>query len=811
MKFNKAKITGGVNWLLSLTLLASTLLFNYAPAKAEGEPTSNIAETATSAVGEQRGEWTVAGPDGGDVRSLAIDPQNPQRLMFGTLDGQIYVTEDGGTGWSRLTSFNRPGLTVDNIIIDSRDSNTVYVSAHRHKESGGFFKSKDGGRSWRAASELKDEALHAMAQSPNDPNVLVVGTYRGVYRSDDSGETWRLLPVTATSPTKVDSLAIDPRTTNTMYAGTWYLPYKTTDGGQTWRVIKNGMIDDSDVFAVEIDDANPDHVIASACSGIYESRTAGESWRKVQGIPSTSRRTRAILQNPTVKSTIYAGTTEGFWRSNNGGDAWMLMTSKQLEINTIAVHPSTPDVVYIGTNNYGVMRSRDGGRTFELTNQGYSGRRAYAILPDRERPNRIYATTINTATGGGFFFVSNDNGMTWQPSTRNMPSRLIAFSILQDEQDANIIYLGTSMGIYRSSDRGASWSPIGTPKPAATTSTRTTRGRASSRGRGATSARRTTTTTTTTAVPQQTATTEIDTTKRAQEALTVAGYNVGTPDGVMGTRTTAAVRQFQSDRNIPQTGRLDEATLVALGITGGKQTPGDAQSARVAPLVTIENVNMLSSTRNPREGRSGMFAATNAGLFRTYDPSQGWERLSYGASFDPRTLCVSVNRQNPNTIYVGTATSGVLVSRDGGTSWQQVPTDQVPASAPINVIEQDPQRSAYVYVGTSSTFYMSHDGGERFQRRGGNLPLGSYTSILINPTNGDEIFAASAWERGEGVFYSNDAGKTWQRVDPDLPSRRVWALAFDPRDTNRIFVGSHSAGVYVVQRSGGALRAGRTN
>ena len=241
-----------------------------------------------------------------------------------------------------------------------------------------------------------------------------------------------------------------------IYAGTWYLPYKSTDGGQTWRSIKNGIIDDSDIFAIDIDPRDPNHIIASACSGIYESKTAGESWRKVQGIPSQSRRTRAILQHPSVPGLVFAGTTEGFWRSERGGDpdSWMVTTSRQLEINSIAVHPSRPDMIYIGTNNYGVMVSIDGGKTFAPTNGGYSGRFANVIVPDRETPNRIYASTINTATGGGFFFISTDNGETWRPSMRSMPSRLITYAIVQDKHDANVIYLGTNLGVYRSVDRG---------------------------------------------------------------------------------------------------------------------------------------------------------------------------------------------------------------------------------------------------------------------------------------------------------------------------------------------------------------------
>jgi len=107
--------------------------------------------------------------------------------------------------------------------------------------------------------------------------------------------------------------------------------------------------------------------------------------------------------------------------------------------------------------------------------------------------------------------------------------------------------------------------------------------------------------------------------------------------------------------------------------------------------------------------------------------------------------------------------------------------------------------------------FMSHDGGQTWNRRGGNLPFGDFTSILVNPRNGDEIFAGNAYQVadvGGGVFRSTNGGKTWARIDPKgrrLPSQRIWALAFDAHDQNVLFVGSHSAGVYVVPRTADAL------
>ncbi|HEX8491684.1 MAG TPA: peptidoglycan-binding protein [Pyrinomonadaceae bacterium] len=779
--------------ILTLFALVTPALMPSGIAQAVAAPLGETPEAAQYAM-----DWRVTGPTGGDVRALVVDPNDPQRFYFGTLDGQIYTSIDGGQQWKLLHNFNRPKLFMDHIIVDPRNSRTIYVATHRHKEPGGFFKSTDGGATWREASELKEEALHSMTQSEKNPDMLVVGSNRGIWASMDSGETWEQMN-TSSQPglINVESLAIDPRNPNVIYAGTWYLPYKTTDGGRSWQSTKNGIIDDSDIFAIDIDPRNPDHVIASACSGIYETRNAGTSWRKVQGIPSQSRRTRAILQHPSVAGVVFAGTTEGFWRSTNGGTSWMLTTSKQLEINSITVHPKTPDTIYIGTNNYGVMVSHDGGKSFAPTNGGYSGRFANNIVPDREKTDRIYASTINTATGGGFFFVSNDGGMTWQPSMRNMPGRLITYSILQDERDGNIIYLGTNMGLYRSLDRGASWSPVGAPKtgPAAKTKKG---GRSKSTARAASAA----------------ANVSDDMVKRAQEALNAAGYDVGTPDGRAGTRTVAAIRKFQDEKGVPVSGKLDDATLSALGLGGGVQT-STASGKLPSPAVYLSDpINALATIYDEGDGRPGILAATNAGLYRTFDPTAGWEKIYYGQGLDTRTTCISTTFQNQKTIWVGTATSGVLVSRDGGATWQQV--EGIPPTSPISTIEQDQKQSAHIYVGTKQSLWFSLNGGGTWTRRGGNLPYGDYVSILINPQNSNEIIVGNAYQSGGGgnvtinsggVYRSIDGGMTWLRIDPrnaGLPSQRIWALAFDANNPDKIFVGSHSAGIYVARRGASA-------
>jgi peptidoglycan hydrolase-like protein with peptidoglycan-binding domain len=458
----------------------------------------------------------------------------------------------------------------------------------------------------------------------------------------------------------------------------------------------------------------------------------------------------------------------------------MVTTSRQLEINSIAVHPSRPDMVFIGTNNYGVMVSNDGGKSFTPTNGGFSGRFANAILADRETPNRIYASTINTATGGGFLFVSNDNGESWRPSMRSMPSRLITYAILQDARDANVIYLGTNLGVYRSLDRGVSWAPVWAVEkkkaPAQKGKRQATAKRAPAPKRGA-------------ALPGEAI-------LQAQEALKASGYYRVEPDGKGGPATTAALKKFQTDRHLPVTGKLDAITLGALGI--GK--PSDPEAGEKSDFILPDAVHALVHTVDPATQEPAILAATTNGLYRSVDPSKGWQKL-----YDTSTTSISTNSKQPETIWAGTPSSGVIISRDSGKTWRQV--DGIPRDIPINVIAQDPQRPDYVYVGTKQALFMSHDGGANWKVRGGNLPFGDFTSILINPRNGDEIFAGNAYqisEVGGGVYRSTNAGLTWARIDPKggrLPSQRIWALAFDAHDQNVLFVGSHSAGVYVVPRS----------
>ncbi len=417
--------------------------------------------------------------------------------------------------------------------------------------------------------------------------------------------------------------------------------------------------------------------------------------------------------------------------TSDKGKTWILTTQRNLEINSITVHPDQPDRIFIGTNNYGVLVSNDGGKNFVPTNDNFTSRFTYSVTPDLEVPERLYAITHNTFTSGGFVFISNDGGKNWQQAKNIDIGRVSPFAILQDKVAPNNMYLGTNLGLFRSVDRGVSWTQLVEPKP----------------------------------VP------------------------VKTP-----------VKKKPVKGKAAKTTSTKAKTPAPKPVVAAPEPTTTTVPAEPKPIMALtDTVKVLAQTE---DGKNGLLAGTDKGLYRSYDLTKAWEKVSFGEGINENIFVILTTPNQPETIWVGTAGSGVIVSRDSGKTWQKVAG--IPEEAPISSIASDPKRPDYIYVGTSQTLFLSRDGGKSWTRRGGKLPLGNYTSILINPNNSKEIFTSSALELDGGIYFSNDEGWSWKRIDSKerkLPSHRVWSMAFDPNDSNRIFAGTHSSGVYRIERA----------
>ncbi|HEX9759836.1 MAG TPA: hypothetical protein VGA40_02900 [Candidatus Acidoferrales bacterium] len=365
--------------------------------------------------------WRPMGPSGGDVRALAADPRNPDRIYLGVSDGHIFVSNNAGESWEFLSrAGSRRDSVISAILVDPRDSNILFAATYTQDPTagGGLFRSEDAGRTWRA-SGLAGEAVRALAYAPSNPGILVAGTLTGVFRSPDAGRNWeRISPQGHEEIRQLDSVAIDPQDPDIIYIGTYHLPWKTTDGGRRWTDIHAGMIDDSDVMSIIVDRTNRRRIFASSCSGIYRSDNGGALWKKIQGIPFAARRTHAIVQDPQHPRTLYAGTTEGLWKSSNLGETWQRVTPQRWVINAMVVHPAREGRIVLGTDRLGVLASDDAAKTFRAANDGFNHRQIVALAMDRQRAGRVLAVLANAPEP---VLATDDGGRTWGPVGPGLP------------------------------------------------------------------------------------------------------------------------------------------------------------------------------------------------------------------------------------------------------------------------------------------------------------------------------------------------------------------------------------------------------
>src|SRR5579864_3409628 len=404
--------------------------------------------------------WQPVGPDGGNVRSLAIDPKDPDRIFLGTSAGTLYLSTDRGANWSR---FARPGnsaeMVLDHIVIDPTDSRNMFAAAWNAQlpnSDGDLYRSHDAGKTWEIVADLHGKSLRALSISASDPKILVVGALDGIYRSRNGGRDFeRISPANHAEIKNVESIAIDPLNPEVIYAGTWHLPWKTEDGGKNWHSIRKGVIDDSDVFSIIVDRSQPANLFISACSGIYRSESAGELFRKIQGIPYSARRTRMLRMDPLDHNIVYAGTTEGLWKTIDAGATWKRMTGSNIVINDVLIDPRKPSHVLLATDRGGVLASDDGGATFTASNRGFTHRQAAALLVDRNDSSSLYAGVLNDKEFGGVF-VSRDSGQTWKQTSDGLDGRDVF--VLRQAADGSLI-AGTDRGVFALRPNASRWLP----------------------------------------------------------------------------------------------------------------------------------------------------------------------------------------------------------------------------------------------------------------------------------------------------------------------------------------------------------------
>src|SRR5215204_1271907 len=227
--------------------------------------------------------------------------------------------------------------------------------------------------------------------------------------------------------------------------------WKTTDAGESWMPVTDGQVKSSSVGAVAVSESNPDIIFIGM----------GESC---------------------IRGNIMPG--DGVYKSTNAGKTWAHVGFADSQaISKIRIHPTNPAIVYVASfgkygaasDERGVFKSTDGGKTWKKTLFRNDKTGAIDIAIDRKTPNVMFAALweayrveyqMSSGGPGSGLFKSTDGGDTWSEITRNsgLPAGMIGrIGVAVSGADSSRIYAlveNENGGLFSSDDAGESWKLI---------------------------------------------------------------------------------------------------------------------------------------------------------------------------------------------------------------------------------------------------------------------------------------------------------------------------------------------------------------
>ncbi len=408
------------------------------------------------------GTWTVR--DHEWMRGGGFFEADPNRTgtLYASGDDGIWRSTNRGSSWHRYGP-QTGDLWSWAMAVSAADEDVMYLAAKASDERRGVFRSLDGGANWTISTNgLNISQVRSLQVNPISPSIIyaATGPYpsrgEGVFKSTDSGLTWRLLDTMEEAGPLV---ALDPLMPNVLYASKPdSAVVKSIDSGESWTEVWSGFSDDTmDILTADPHQSGTLYAVVDWRGIPYRSIDGGESWIKL--ILPDETTVLGLYPHPGKPGTIFASTYGGLLVSNDRGDTW-LPSSSGLEpvspcnpwfcedyhnVAHLAFDPVNPERIYAATE-VGPFHSFDGGKTWRLARTGMlicceidgswsdecdplrewktsgpliceGGPRVMAVDPDR--PEILYATTRFGT------YRSCNRGFTWARIEPNSEERLL--------------------------------------------------------------------------------------------------------------------------------------------------------------------------------------------------------------------------------------------------------------------------------------------------------------------------------------------------------------------------------------------------
>ena len=439
----------------------------------------------------------------GTIGAIAVAPGDHNVLYVGTgehaIRGQsstygdgVYKSTDLGRTWTHVGL--APTRQIAAVRVHPNDPDVVYVAAQGDRWKGtpdrGVYRTRDGGATWSKvlAGANATSGANDLAMDPTNPRILYAAFW------DHQREPWY---VRSGGPG----------------SGLW----KSTDGGDSWTRLTQGLPTLMGKIGVAVSPANPDRVYAiveAEQGGLYRSDDAGRTWRRLSAdrlIQTRSWYYMKIIADPHNADVVWV-LNAPVLRSIDGGATFSVVPATHGDNHALWINPSDSRYVING-NDGGASISLDGGRSWSSQDNQPTAQ-FYHVTVDDDFPYKLYsgqqdnssvviksrsdgngiggrdwwngagcesanigvsASTPRYVYGGCYQGIIDEldqvtglsrSIMPWPAMnlTERTDSTRYRFNwtapIVVSQHDANVIYHGGNV-LFRSTDRGTSWTPLG--------------------------------------------------------------------------------------------------------------------------------------------------------------------------------------------------------------------------------------------------------------------------------------------------------------------------------------------------------------
>ncbi len=731
----------------------------------------------------------------GRIAALDATSGDKPTIYAGTASGGLWKSKDGGVGFEAI--FDDHNQSIGAIKVDPNNQKNVWVGTGESwvrntvSVGDGVYLSTDAGEKWKHLGLEKTEriaAIEVSSQSSDTVFVCATGALwndaeeRGVYRTNDQGETWEKVLYVNPS-TGCSDLVVDPNNPNIVYAGMWEFrryPDYFTSGGEG--------------------------------SGLYRSIDGGDSWQELtNGLPSSEKGRIALAIAASQSTTIYA-TVEAeqtaLYRSDDMGKSWQkksdstMVQMRPFYFGELKVDPTDPERVY--KPSFITVTSVDGGESFSSM---FSGGFNVPIHPDHhalwindKNPNQLVL-----GTDGGVY-ISYNKGGNWRMVGTLPVSQF--YHVSHDDQWPYHVYGGLQdNGSWEGPSRApggikpGDWNSIGMGDGFWAFVDKQDHDIIYSEYQGGKLLRLNRTIGELKNIPPVASGNEEELRFNWNTPLLVSEANKGTI--YYGSQYVhKSTDRGESWVTISPDLTTDDAKRQRQSTTGGLTI--DNSTAE-------NNATIYSMDESPLDGSILWVGSDDGFIHVTQNGGESWQNVSKNIRGVPKGTWVSRVSASPHqkgTAFVtfdghrtGDMKTYTYRTDDFGQSWQSLAATDLGYAW---VLKQDLVNPDLLFLGTEFGLYLSLDAGNSWARFKENLPKVAVHDLVIHPTEHDVILAT----HGRGVYIIDDISPlralTKERLAEDvvmLPSRpsvMVEGGALQSFSGGNDFIGANPSEVGVI-------------